>query len=398
MPQYSSRSAHALFIIAIVLGDHVVSAARNVESTFLNASVEGGSLEEFDVESSLHSPCLDPARHRAECPKWSHHCPSNQSQNQPVEFDQFMMEWCPKTCGLCKGDVQLDPDAADFDILQFAGGDKVSAEKRCKSTMISRRRRWYTTGGSMCSCRRRSGTAGLPWGWSCDDKLDRIVYEGIENHTAKRDGRCCCKAEACSYESVRRGDAVAHTSADGAPMCCKLKASSWLFGGCPATSGYNQEVNLSMCARDVTASVSVCGDRQVRWLSDQNWYKTVGGWEVIEERYSSYLPCMTAKDVHVMSVMLGVRNALSKVEMPNPMRAFIMSQPECAGLSGRELVQATTLAYKELCPFGTPPLPPAALACRRSFSCLSPFPSSRYALQVVPARSGPRGHLQVRPY
>jgi hypothetical protein len=56
----------------------------------------------------------------------------------------------------------------------------------------------------------------------------------------------------------------------------------------------------------------------------------------------------------VMSVMLGVRNALAKIEMPNPMRAFIMSQPECAGLSGLELVQATTSAYKELCPFGMP--------------------------------------------
>merc|ERR1719401_2006442 len=40
--------------------------------------------------------------------------------------------------------------------------------------------------------------------------------------------------------------------------------------------------------------------------------------------------------------------------MPNPMRAFIVSQPECASLSGLELIQATTLAHNELCPFALP--------------------------------------------
>jgi len=350
MLRWSSKSAHALFIIVIILGDHAITARRLPGPTFANNSVEGDNVSDNDLISVKPSPgsvCRDPARYQVECPTWSHFCP-NPNQSQPLEFDHFMIEWCPKTCGLCRSDVISDESLEEFGIGDFAGGDEVSG-KKCLDTMVSRRR---NSPGSLCSCRRRSGTQGLSVGWACDGKRNHIIYEGAE--VLKQDAVCCCKKQACSYESIRRGDSVGHSSEDGTQWCCKLKVQSWMWGGCPKDSGYGWQQNLSMCTRTVKASVSTCSNRLVQWLSDQNWYKTVGGWEIDEASYASYIPCMIAEDVHVMSIMLGVKNALARVSMKNPMRAFITSQPECAGLSGLELIQATTASYRELCPFGMP--------------------------------------------
>lgn len=356
MPRYSSRGAHALFIIAIVVCDHAISARRipghsSETDSGADMGVEDDSLQEnelTDVQSSPNSMCRDPARYQVECLTWRSFCP-NPNQSQPLLFDQFMIEWCPKTCGICLNDVKPDENSEDFDIGEFAGGEEATG-KKCVDTMVSRRR---NSPGTLCSCRRRSGTSGLSVGWACDEEQNHIVYEGTED--LKRDATCCCKKKQCSYESIRRGDSVSHMSADGTPWCCKVKIQSWIWGGCPKNSGYSWEQNLSMCTRaPVKPSVSSCSNRLVLWLSDQNWYKTVGGWEIDEDSYAAYIPCVISEDVHVMSIMLGVTNALARVSMTNPMRAFITLQPECTGLSGLELIQAVTASYRELCPFGMP--------------------------------------------
>eukprot|EP00929_Paragymnodinium_shiwhaense_P011964 TRINITY_DN11842_c0_g1_i1.p1 TRINITY_DN11842_c0_g1~~TRINITY_DN11842_c0_g1_i1.p1 ORF type:complete len:931 (-),score=211.02 TRINITY_DN11842_c0_g1_i1:129-2921(-) len=316
---------------------------------------EIGGLERFDSldseassgsESDDDEPCADSEEHKGRCVGWMYLCPGSAgNQSLPEELREgqreFMSKHCRLTCGMCQR--ALPPRGADGADGHF----DQSAE--CSPAIVQRRRRATT-----CQCRRRVGGRGLPLGWSCGPE-DKIVYKQPQVHEG---WSCCCKAEACSMQSLYRGDAMQHTrEADGQVLCCKAHANTLYHRllQCPLTSGYNVPALNEQCTRkSVEASRGVCADRLTRWFKLTNWYEALEDWQGGVTYYVEYLPCAQTEDRHVKTVVLGEFDVLRKTATPNPIREIVRSMPECSGLAEDEVLEATRQSYYDLCPFPLP--------------------------------------------
>lgn len=348
----------ACLLAAVLLGGRCVEAERLLDYGELQGHQGGNSsrakLAEAHLAEVPGAYCQDPARYRSQCAQWAHLCPGS-GASQPASFDEFMRQWCPATCGVCRSDAEAPGSAGALeeggeDEGEDPPGEESSGRRACTSTMISRRR--HHLGADTCACRRRAGNSGLPFGWACNPATDRIEGEAVEDFSVAP--ACCCKRGSCSSEALRRADVWPHADEDGTLWCCKLKARG-ASGGCPWSSGYKVEQGAERCERaSVPATADACRDRLVDWMRDEFWYKLVEGWEFYPDMYEAYVPCMATEDVHVNTVLLGRRSAVAPLAADNPVRAFVLRQPECAGLPLGQLRWAARAAHQKVCPFAMP--------------------------------------------
>lgn len=176
---------------------------------------------------------------------------------------------------------------------------------------------------------------------------------------------CCCYASPCSWKDemeyqakpyyLNRSEFAPRTSGM-VDSCCK-NFTTLQFGACSNGQEFTFVTCIHTAYAEKPSSVDTCAEKVAWFFKRDDWYKylpdyeTHGWFSKVKRSYQEYVPCLNSKQAHVNDVVLHKLSFFKSKSWGNPIRHWVMSRRECAGLSQEETQYAVEKSFDQLCKF-----------------------------------------------